>query len=136
MATPKSSLTPCVLDDDPAQLDALSSMIAELGYEPVPTGDPEEALKAIRYCRCRLLLADIHSPGVNGYDFLDRALRTDPTINQPIPPENRVIAHGRLRGAHASGFEFRGCRCEVRLFNPQRQTFKRHSDFAHVRSAR
>ena len=81
IATPKSSLTPCILDDDPAQLDALSSMIMELGYEPVPTSDPEEALKAVRYGRCRLVLADLNASGANGYEFLDRALRTDPGLH-------------------------------------------------------
>ena len=63
---PKSSLTPCVLEEDPVQLDALAALIAELGYECVPTSDPEEALKAVRYGRCRLMLAGIHgsSPGL------------------------------------------------------------------------
>ena len=85
IATPKSSLTPCILEEDPVQLDALSTLIAELGYEPVPTSDPEEALKTVRYGRCRLVLAGIHgsssSPGGNGYGFLDRALRTDPGLH-------------------------------------------------------
>jgi DNA-binding NtrC family response regulator len=81
IVAPKSSLTPCVLDDDPAQLEALASLIVELGYEPVPTADPEEALKAIRYGRCRLVLADVHASGINGYEFLDRALRCDPGVH-------------------------------------------------------
>ncbi len=81
IVAPKSSLTPCVLDDDPAQLEALASLIVELGYDPVPTADPEEALKAIRYGRCRLVLADVHASGINGYEFLDRALRTDPGVH-------------------------------------------------------
>jgi DNA-binding NtrC family response regulator len=81
IAAPKSSLTPCVPDDDPAQLDAPLSMIVELGYEPVPTGDPEEALKPIRYGRGRLVLADIHASRIDGYEFLDRALRSDPGVH-------------------------------------------------------
>jgi DNA-binding NtrC family response regulator len=81
IVAPKSSLTPCVLDDDPVELEALVSLIAELGYEPVPTSDPEEALKAIRYGRCRLALADVHASGSNGYEFLDRALRNDPGVH-------------------------------------------------------
>ncbi len=81
IVAPKSSLTPCVLDDDPVELEALVSLIAELGYEPVPTSDPEEALKAIRYGRCRLVLADVHASGSDGYEFLDRALRSDPGVH-------------------------------------------------------
>ena len=81
IAAPKSSLTPCILDDDPEQLEALSALVTELGYEPVPTPDPEEALKMVRYGRCRLVLADVRMPASNGYAFLDRALQTDPGVH-------------------------------------------------------
>ena len=84
IAAPKSSLTPCILEDDPVQLDALAALVADLGYEPVSTSDPEEALKTVRYGRCRLMLAGIHGSntnGASGYDFLDRALRTDPGLH-------------------------------------------------------
>jgi DNA-binding NtrC family response regulator len=73
----KSTLTPCILDDDPAQLEALATLVQELGYEAILTSDPEEALKCVRYGRSRLLLAD---PGVHGYEFLDRVIRTDPGV--------------------------------------------------------
>jgi len=45
IASPKSSLTPCLLEDDPVQLQGLSSLVTELGYDPVSTCDPEEAAK-------------------------------------------------------------------------------------------
>jgi DNA-binding NtrC family response regulator len=81
VAATKSSLTPCILDNDPEQLEMLSALVAEMGYEPVPTADPEEALKMVRYGRCRLVLADVQMPGPNGYEFLDRALKTDPGVH-------------------------------------------------------
>jgi DNA-binding NtrC family response regulator len=74
---PKSTLTPCILDEDPAQLEALAALVEEFGYEAILTSDPEEALQCVRYGRCRLLLAD---PGVHGYDLLDRVIRTDPGV--------------------------------------------------------
>jgi len=43
IVAPRSSLTPCILDDDPEQLSLLSEMISEIGYEPLLTDDPEEA---------------------------------------------------------------------------------------------
>jgi DNA-binding NtrC family response regulator len=81
IASPKGSLTPCRREDDPVQLQALSSLVAELGYEPIATSDPEEALKAVRYGRCRLIIANIHACGTEGYEFLDRALRVDPGLH-------------------------------------------------------
>jgi DNA-binding NtrC family response regulator len=77
----KSSLTPCILDGDPEQLEMLSALVTEMGYEPIPTSDPEEALKMVRYGRCRLVLADMNMPSTNRYDFLDRALRSDPGVH-------------------------------------------------------
>ena len=81
IAPPKTSLTPCILDDDPEQLDLLSAVIADMGYEPIPTSDPEDALKLVKHGRCRVLLVDMHTPGMGGYEFLDRALRSDPGVH-------------------------------------------------------
>jgi DNA-binding NtrC family response regulator len=81
LAAPKTSLTPCILDEDPAQLDLLSTLMENMGYQSITTSDPEEALGLVRSGRCRLVLADVNMPGMNGYEFLDRVLRSDPGIH-------------------------------------------------------
>ena len=79
LASPKmATLTPCILDDDPEQLDLPGEQVAVLGYEAIPTSDADEALQLIRFGRCRMIFADKHTPGTNGHDFLDQALRCDP----------------------------------------------------------
>src|ERR1700735_5473898 len=77
-AAPRVALTPCILDDDQQQLDDLTAIIVEMGYTPVATRDPKKALTLVRDGRCRLVLAAVHMPEVNGYEFLDQALRSDP----------------------------------------------------------
>ena len=77
----KGTVTPCVLDDDPAQLDTLAALIEDLGYGSIRTSDPDEALKCVKYGRSRLVLADLRDTGLYGYDFLDRVLRTDPGVH-------------------------------------------------------
>src|SRR5215470_18841383 len=81
LASPKASLTPCILDDDPAQLEMLTEQMAILGYEAVSTSDPEEALHLIRTGLRRMVFADLSMPEMNGYEFLDQALRSDPGVH-------------------------------------------------------
>jgi DNA-binding NtrC family response regulator len=81
IVAPKKIFTPCILDDDPVQLEILSAAITEMGYEPFPTHDPEEVLKLVKYGRCRLVLVAARMPEMDGYEFLDRALRSDPGVH-------------------------------------------------------
>ena len=87
VTTLKTSLTPCILDDDQGQLDVLEAQIVDMGYEPIATADPEEALRLVRSGRCRLVLAYAHMPGMDGYEFLDRALRCDPGLHVIVTAE-------------------------------------------------
>jgi DNA-binding NtrC family response regulator len=81
IVAPRSSLTPGILDDDPAQLSLLSEMTSEIGYESLLTDDPEEAVRLVQSGACRVILADVHLPGIHAYEFLDRLLRVDAGIH-------------------------------------------------------
>jgi DNA-binding NtrC family response regulator len=75
---PRTTLKPCILDGDSVHLELLSSVISEMGYEAVPTSDPEEALQLVKRGRCRLVFADMQVPGMSGIEFIERALKNDP----------------------------------------------------------
>ena len=91
MLAPRGSLTPCILDDDPAQLKLHSEMISGMGYESLPTSDPEEALRLVQSGACRVMLADVHRPGVDAYEFLDRVLRVDPGMHVIIVSQEYTL---------------------------------------------
>jgi CheY-like chemotaxis protein len=95
IVSPKATLTPCILDDDPAQLELLTEQVGILGYEAIATSNPEEALQLIRSGRCRMVFADVHMPGMTGYEFLDEALRCDPG-GAPTLPRNRFVTPCRV----------------------------------------
>src|SRR5205814_9459853 len=78
LISPSAVLTPCILDDDQGQLELMTELVAGAGFEAVATADPEEALQLVRSGRSRLILADVHMPGIDGYEFLERAIKADP----------------------------------------------------------
>jgi len=67
-ASPNVSLTPCILDDDAAQLEMLTEQVAILGYEAIPTSRPEQALHLIRTGLRRMVFTDLSMPEMNGYE--------------------------------------------------------------------
>src|SRR5260370_29371120 len=52
-----------------------------MGYEAIPMAEPEVAVKLVEGGHCRMVLVDVHMPRMDGYEFLDRALRSDPGVH-------------------------------------------------------
>jgi DNA-binding NtrC family response regulator len=69
-----------ILDDDPAVIEMLEAMTAQLGFESVGTTDPRQALDLIGEGRCRVVLSDLKMPAMDGLTFLKQALARDPGV--------------------------------------------------------
>ena len=61
-----------VLDDDPQMLRYVRDALAEAGYAPVVTGDPEELPGLVRMHKPGLVLLDLLLPGSDGIELLER----------------------------------------------------------------
>jgi DNA-binding NtrC family response regulator len=79
--TVRKCLSICILDDDPDLVAITTEMLKRVGFDTVGTGDPQEALEAVRTGRCRAVLSDIQMPKMDGFQFLERALQETPSVH-------------------------------------------------------
>jgi len=69
-----------IVDDEPAQLLALSNTLRPRGYTTVGAATPGEALTLLRGQTFDLLLTDLNLPGMDGIALLREALTIDPDL--------------------------------------------------------
>jgi DNA-binding NtrC family response regulator len=77
----RKNLPVCVLDDEPDQVELTTDRLGKAGFPVSSTTDPEEALQKIRMGDCRVVLADLNMPNMDGLAFLERTLQYDPGMN-------------------------------------------------------
>ena len=63
------------VDDDPQALRYIRDTLAGAGYQPVVTGDPQEAVRLMERERPRLALLDPVLPDTDGIDLMQAILR-------------------------------------------------------------
>ena len=89
------------VDDDPNDLGYLRDTLAESGYTPMVTGDPEEALRLMKEEKPALVLLDLMLPGIDGIalmrDILDVA--EVPVIFISVYGREEVVANAFEMGA-------------------------------------
>jgi len=76
----RKNLTVCVLDDEPDQVNLVTTRLERAGYPAVGTTNPQEALQKIRLGGCRVVMCDLKMPGMHGLAFLEKTLQFDPGI--------------------------------------------------------
>jgi two-component system sensor histidine kinase/response regulator len=69
-----------IVDDQPANLQVLGSMLGRLGYEIVPAADGETALKRLALRPPDLVLLDLLMPGMDGFEVC-RRIREQPAFS-------------------------------------------------------
>jgi CheY-like chemotaxis protein len=72
-----------VVDDNPANLQLLTFLLAASGYQTRTAATAEEALVLLQTFRPRLLLLDLHLPGMDGLT-LTRKLRATPSTRDLV----------------------------------------------------
>lgn len=77
----RSGLSVCVLDDERDLVASAVELLERLGFPATGTTEPGEALAAVRKRRCRVVLADVRMPAIDGMEFLDQALKVDPSLD-------------------------------------------------------
>ena len=89
------------VDSDPLELRNLRDALAEAGYRPVATSDPEEALRLMSAHTPQLVLLDLMLPNADGialmHDIL--ALADVPVILQSTRTTDEIIARAFDAGA-------------------------------------
>jgi DNA-binding NtrC family response regulator len=76
--TARKSLSVCVLDDDASQVELATTRLEKSGFPAIGTTSPDEALQNVRLGACRVVLADLKMPTMDGLEFLEKALQHDP----------------------------------------------------------
>jgi len=76
----RKNLSVCVVDDDAAMVDFVVALLEGMGFPALGTADPGEALEWVRAGACRVVISDMKMPHMDGLEFLDRALQSDPEM--------------------------------------------------------
>ena len=106
-ATPNDAASVLMIDDNPANLQVLTSMLRQSGWRPRPVASGRLGLQAARNQPPDLILLDVNMPEMNGYEVCEQ-LKTDPRLADI--PVIFVSALGetmdKVRGFRAGGVDY------------------------------
>ena len=68
----RKNLSVCVLDGESRQVDLTTAQLQKAGFQTVGTTDPEDALQSVKTGACRVVVADVKVPGMDGLEVTSR----------------------------------------------------------------
>jgi CheY-like chemotaxis protein len=76
----RKNLSICILDDEADHVELTSRRLEDAGFPVSETTSAQEALQKVRSGSCRVIVADLKMPAMDGLAFLEKALQCDPGI--------------------------------------------------------
>jgi CheY-like chemotaxis protein len=73
-----------IVDDEPAWIKTLSTLLRREGFKVLEASSGNEALNTLHATHPDLILSDVRMPDMNGFDFLDAVRRTASTATTPV----------------------------------------------------
>lgn len=93
-----------IVDDEPANLLVLETVLDDPGYRIVRAQSAEQALRALMADEFAVLVLDIQLPDMNGFEVLAR-LREDPALSRtPVVAVSANALQRDIDAALAAGF--------------------------------
>src|SRR6202142_964351 len=74
----RKNLSICILDGEADLVELISRRLEATGFPVSGTTSAQEALQKVRSGSCRVVVADMKMPGMDGLAFLEKALQCDP----------------------------------------------------------
>jgi signal transduction histidine kinase len=96
-----------IVDDTPANLDAISTVLSDAGYEIAIATSGERALQNLQRQSPDLILLDVRMPGIDGFETCDRIKANPKTCNIPIVFMTSIIdLSNKIKGFNCGAVDY------------------------------
>lgn len=96
-----------IVDDTPVNLDAISTVLSDVGYEIAIATSGEKALQLLQRRSPDLILLDIRMPGIDGFETCDRIKANPKTCDIPIIFMTSLIdINNKIKGFNCGAVDY------------------------------